>query len=407
MLVPRMIADPSRGHTPRSSVPSHAAADALDMISVGLRAGCSPVLVAGARGIGKTLLLGVLAEREQQAFERVRYTELPQSPDALPGHLLQVLYGVASPRRTDAAELALQETLVSEWPRRSLVLVDHLERADAACIAQLAELARVTKPALTMVAAGAELEDQRSLANLLEAGFSVFLPESLAEGLAGRDFPQALAFEAPPVVAAPRATRLVPELAHAIVRAAAPRVRSTSLKWRAAGFDLARSVADAALRARAEFAASSARSRELVTRRAKAVRTRARGAIARGVDAGREIRSALAHVAGACASLAAPLLVAGLLAANAPERAEPIAVAAAPPPREIERPAVSAAPLVFVQVNARPWARVWINGVDLGPTPLRKALPQGVHGLEAQFPDGRRIKRLIDVTPDRRFFALR
>ena len=62
---------------------------------------------------------------------------------------------------------------------------------------------------------------------------------------------------------------------------------------------------------------------------------------------------------------------------------------------------------VNVQVNARPWARVRINGVDVGATPLSQRLAPGVYQLEAEFPSGERIERKIDVGPKRRFVSLR
>ena len=69
-------------------------------------------------------------------------------------------------------------------------------------------------------------------------------------------------------------------------------------------------------------------------------------------------------------------------------------------------PAPEPAPSVDVQVNARPWARVRINGVDAGATPLRQRLAPGTYQLEASFPDGRTIQREIDVDGERRFVSL-
>jgi len=59
-----------------------------------------------------------------------------------------------------------------------------------------------------------------------------------------------------------------------------------------------------------------------------------------------------------------------------------------------------------VQVNARPWALVWINGRPVGATPLRQRLAPGVYDLEAKFPNGRRIQRKIEVAQERRFVSL-
>jgi hypothetical protein len=62
---------------------------------------------------------------------------------------------------------------------------------------------------------------------------------------------------------------------------------------------------------------------------------------------------------------------------------------------------------VNVQVNARPWAHVRIDGVDVGPTPLSHPLAPGVYEFEAEFPDGRRVQRRIDIGQERRFVSLR
>ena len=61
---------------------------------------------------------------------------------------------------------------------------------------------------------------------------------------------------------------------------------------------------------------------------------------------------------------------------------------------------------VNLQVNARPWARVRINGVDVGPTPLSQRLAPGTYRLEAEFPSGERIQRKIDIGQKTRFVAL-
>lgn len=66
----------------------------------------------------------------------------------------------------------------------------------------------------------------------------------------------------------------------------------------------------------------------------------------------------------------------------------------------------STASPVNVQVNARPWARVRIDGVELGATPLSHRLTPGVYRLEAEFADGKRIERKIDVRAESRFVSL-
>ena len=97
-------------------------------------------------------------------------------------------------------------------------------------------------------------------------------------------------------------------------------------------------------------------------------------------------------------SRAAPSGALAQLGAPTPANtAVPVAKAAAPQ----ERPPVN------VQVNARPWARIRINGIEVGSTPLSQRLAPGVYQLEAEFPNGERIARKIDVDPKHRFVSLR
>jgi hypothetical protein len=94
-----------------------------------------------------------------------------------------------------------------------------------------------------------------------------------------------------------------------------------------------------------------------------------------------------------------------------PPRARPAAIAPAPapvaPPARVEAPAPPAAPAastVSVQVNARPWANIEVDGVDFGPTPIAGIpLLAGPHRFRARLPDGRVLEREVDVTAENRF----
>jgi non-specific serine/threonine protein kinase len=67
----------------------------------------------------------------------------------------------------------------------------------------------------------------------------------------------------------------------------------------------------------------------------------------------------------------------------------------------------AAPPPVRVQVNARPWAQVKVDGIDVGPTPLSHLeLAPGPHAFEARFPDGRVLRRRIEIGPAHRFVSL-
>jgi PEGA domain-containing protein len=162
-------------------------------------------------------------------------------------------------------------------------------------------------------------------------------------------------------------------------------------------------------RSRLSLGAERARARtvEALAPRAEEISRLTRRA-ARGT---RSARTALVTSLRASAVPAALLVVLALFATTSRE----------PPPRHrsltrparVEEPApvrvavlAPAPPPVDVHVNARPWARVWIDGVDLGATPLRHALTPGRHQLAAVYPGGRRVAREIEIDAQRRFVAL-
>jgi hypothetical protein len=73
----------------------------------------------------------------------------------------------------------------------------------------------------------------------------------------------------------------------------------------------------------------------------------------------------------------------------------------------VEPPAsVAARPPVTLHVNARPWATIRLDGETIGMTPL--SLPgtrPGRYELEAELPDGRVVKRVVEIGPDSRFVS--
>lgn len=113
-----------------------------------------------------------------------------------------------------------------------------------------------------------------------------------------------------------------------------------------------------------------------------------------------------------------------------PERAPPVAAPAEPPrpaepaPRAPARPAVPAqetpalaeparpaperapaeatsASVVTVGVNATPWARIQVDGRDVGETPIADLrLPPGSYRFRAEMPDGRILERQVEVGPE-------
>lgn len=73
-----------------------------------------------------------------------------------------------------------------------------------------------------------------------------------------------------------------------------------------------------------------------------------------------------------------------------------------------ETPADLPATTIPVQINASPWARVVIDGEEAGITPLAGVmLSPGTHRFEAIFPDGRRSTRDIDIDAQHRYVVLR
>jgi hypothetical protein len=89
--------------------------------------------------------------------------------------------------------------------------------------------------------------------------------------------------------------------------------------------------------------------------------------------------------------------------AQAPEPARE-AVSEGVPEAEPETAPVPAAPEpVLVAVNAHPWATIWIDGQEMGETPLAgiPVLP-GPHVVAALMPDGRRIEREVVINDDNR-----
>ena len=61
-------------------------------------------------------------------------------------------------------------------------------------------------------------------------------------------------------------------------------------------------------------------------------------------------------------------------------------------------------PNVFrIGINATPWASIEVDGIPVGQTPIA-GLPllSGYHDFEARFPDGRVVRRQVEVGPETR-----
>jgi len=72
-------------------------------------------------------------------------------------------------------------------------------------------------------------------------------------------------------------------------------------------------------------------------------------------------------------------------------------------PSAAQEPAPAAA-AVSVQINANPWATILVDGEEVGITPLAGvSVGAGSHRFEAHFPDGRIVERVVEIDEVNRF----
>jgi hypothetical protein len=364
--------DPLSGHSdPRLYVPLDSGESALAAIAMGLKAGCSPVLLAGPSGVGKTLLLRMLAGRELESYSRTRFSpRLPVDPDDFAACLLHLLFGKPCPGDPEEAQAILVNELRAASDRRTLLLVDNIHRTDEASIRKLAELTRASGPALAIVVAGTSGEDLRALTATLAPGLIVSLPESLPESEIEVLYEALVAHAGFSPLLRQRLKRF-PRAEITRVAAGLPRL----LKNEVARRDQDR------LAAAGEATATERRERETVPASPRPYLRLVPPAPA--VVGSRSTRAPRARVVAASSKRAAVLLgvVATMLLAGAlfslRENAFALALGA------------SAAQPVNAQVSARPWSRARIDGVDVDLPPLGELVTPGIYKVEAEFPDGK------------------
>jgi hypothetical protein len=114
---------------------------------------------------------------------------------------------------------------------------------------------------------------------------------------------------------------------------------------------------------------------------------------------------------------AAPSLPAAAAVADEPPEEPPPIPAPVPAPDPLPAPSpeptesatapdVGTVSTVSVDLNARPWALIQVDGVDLGPTPIAGIpLLAGKHRFRARMPDGRVVERVVEVTEQNRFIV--
>ena len=92
-----------------------------------------------------------------------------------------------------------------------------------------------------------------------------------------------------------------------------------------------------------------------------------------------------------------------LLERAAPEPPAP-AGAVAETPTPAATPAAAPRPRVPVNINASPWAAIEVDGEPLGETPLAGVpLAAGPHTFRARMPDGRVVERVVEIDAENRF----
>ena len=88
------------------------------------------------------------------------------------------------------------------------------------------------------------------------------------------------------------------------------------------------------------------------------------------------------------------------------QRRSRAASAAAAPAEAPAAPAARQISTISVDLNARPWALIQVDGVDLGATPIAGIpLLAGKHQFRARMPDGRVVERVDEVTEQNRFIV--
>ena len=323
----RLLAD---APDPALYVPSTEMEQALATAEGALRSGERPVVVTGPPGIGKTLLLRLLAARGAAPDHFLYVPFLAFPADDLARWLLGLLGARARTERTLLGRLRARR----KEGGRTVLLVDEAQAIPPETAGRLADLGRRAGDALQLVLAGVE---------------GPALDAALAR------------FETPPL--------LVP------------------LRNPLTGDDVERTIdrmIDIACEERERKATAWLGGLD------GADLLRASGGVPR------ELRSAMLR------------RWLGLADPTAAEPGSPVVSAEREEPAAVELlPELEAAPLL-VNVNAFPWARIRVDGRDLGTTPLGNVpLAPGPHRFEAKLADGRELHRVVTVGPEQRLVSFR
>ena len=413
---------------PEGYVPRDATEQVLEALVKTLREGRRPAALVGPPGLGKTLLLHLVGQRLD---DRLRSVYLPYA--ALP---LDELSAWALSRlgfsQSDDTIGDLIQTASHLLARGSglLLLIDDVSAMPLPTARKLGDLVAASRGALRLLVAAAEgPSTSRMLAatganvhlvRLLEPMTEEETQRYVAARLARARIPAEIAarFDAPTLQSIHRLSAGIPRRVHsvasAVLRGGLPERGADALEE--TEIASAAEAAVAGLRPLASPEAPASRM-EAIQPAFEALRSvLAPRSVARLETAPRaRVVFATALLFGAlCVGL--PWLRSALAppapSVAAPRPTEPArSLAPAPAPaaqgdEDRDRATPPAAATLSVQVNARPWANIEVNGVDLGPTPIAGIpLLAGRHRFRAHMPDGRVLERVVDVSAENRFIV--
>jgi AAA domain-containing protein len=318
-----------------------ASAAALERLVRGLRSEATRVVLVGAPGAGKSAVLHALPQRLGRSFAAMH---LPIPTLGL-DEIRAWIDSFGGPLPADAGTTL--EDLAYAYGRRGAGLVLMIDDANAMPIdvaSALDALVQRTDRALRVVLAG--LDDARLAAVLAAFGAPFARVEVEPDGEA----------ESPRVATLPH-----------VALAPLPRPVTPVRVERFGGL----SVPDASVRPDAAPPADPGPP-------ARTYDWRSRGV---AVTAGFAFAAALGFAMGRWTVPAKPAPAVAVVASAESARADAVAV----------------------HINAKPWARVTVDGRDLGITPLGNVpLEPGPRRFRAELPDGRVIERTVDVGPETR-----
>ncbi len=387
-------------------VPRAATERALAELVAAVQRGGPPAAILGAAGVGKTLLLHLLAERIGPGLPSVYLPNARLTPEEI---CTWVARRIGAPAGEDA-EPFLRAWLahLREQEQGCLLLVDDADAMPAATVRWLAAFAAESRGGLRVVLAALGGPSAERLLRAFRGARRVELdtvmsPAETAEyigwRLARADVPEAARarFDASALSDLHRVAEGNPRRLHLAVE---------SLVRGGTAAVLEDEIAEHAARP-GEPAPAPTRppDPEPTPREPSPAAERSQRSRRVGVLLG----------AGA-AALAVALVL--LVRSSGPTRSAPTretvagpagpSATAAPAPEPVSPPALAAEPAAAglppsdgklgVHLNAAPWARVEIDGIDVGETPLANVpLRPGPHAFRARLPDGRIVERTVEI----------